>query len=111
MLFPGKLKQKWEGICLECGQCCCEKVSGRLIAKQKRRISGTMSVNRRYFIDYSRPCSFLDIENGRCLVYEKRFKQCRSCIPMTIFHALFAGYLPENCGYVRKFRFWRKIRS
>jgi len=29
---------------------------------------------------------------------------------MTVFHALFASYLPDDCGYVKVFRFWRRRR-
>lgn len=107
MIFK-KLKNSWDSICLGCGQCCCEKVPARLIKKKARRIPGVVSVNNKFYIDYSRPCSFLDIETGDCLVYNQRFKVCKNCVPMTIFHALFADYLPDDCAYVRKFRFWRK---
>jgi uncharacterized cysteine cluster protein YcgN (CxxCxxCC family) len=82
-----------------------------LLEKNKRRVPGTFSVNKQFFIDYNRPCSYLDVETGGCLVYEERFRTCRSCIPMTVFHALFADYLPGNCGYVLKFRPWIKRRS
>ena len=102
------MKTAWDAICLECGQCCCEKVLSKIIKSKNRRVPGVVSINRRYFIDFSRPCAYLDIESGSCLVYSARFRTCSSCIPMTIFHALFADYLPDDCAYVKKFRFWRK---
>ncbi|MBI9109078.1 MAG: YkgJ family cysteine cluster protein [Spirochaetales bacterium] len=100
------VKKWWDSICLECGQCCCEKYPYKRTKKETRRIPGSLSVNRRFFIDFTRPCSYLDIEEGRCMVYENRFTVFNICIPMTIFHALFADYLPPDCGYVKKFRFW-----
>ncbi|MDC7126875.1 MAG: YkgJ family cysteine cluster protein [Spirochaetales bacterium] len=103
-----KVKIWWESICLGCGQCCCEKIPVKLLRKSKRRRAGNLAVNRRYVIDFSSPCCYLDIERGDCLIYEQRFKVCKSCVPMTIFHAFFADYLPPDCGYVKKFRFWRK---
>ncbi|MDC7225282.1 MAG: YkgJ family cysteine cluster protein [Spirochaetales bacterium] len=107
-MFFRKLREEWDAICLGCGKCCCEKIPFKYIENRPRRVPGVKAVNKRYFIDYSSPCSYLDIETGNCLVYEKRFRVCRSCLPMTIFHALFADYLPEDCAYVQKFRFWRK---
>ena len=105
-MIGGRLKNWWDSICVECGQCCCEKYPYKRIAVKRRRVPGVRSVNGYFFIDYSSPCSYLEIEHGRCMVYEDRFKTCSSCIPMTIFHALFAGYLSADCAYVRKFRPW-----
>ena len=85
----GRLKGWWESICLECGQCCCEKYPYRLARNSKRRLPGVRAVSRRYFIDYRSPCRYLEIERGRCMVYEKRFRECENCIPMTIFSCPF----------------------
>jgi len=105
------VRRRWDSICLECGQCCCEKYPNKLVKKAGRRVFGSLSANNRFFIDFSRPCSYLDIETGGCMVYESRFKDCRTCVPMTIFHAVFADYLPADCGYVKKFRPWLRRRK
>ncbi|MCP5514422.1 MAG: hypothetical protein H7A26_03035 [Spirochaetales bacterium] len=78
----------WENLCNKCGICCLKKkvIDGNCI------------------IDKNSPCQYLDIESNRCLVYEKRFILCRECRKMTIFHALFSSYLPDDCGYVVFFR-------
>ena len=107
MLFRN-LRAGWDSICLGCGKCCCEKIPYKYVRNKPRRIPGMPALNNRYFIDYSRPCPYLDIETGDCLVYETRFKTCRSCLPLTIIHALFADYLPDDCAYVKKFRFWKR---
>ena len=83
----------WEGLCKRCGLCCYEK---------RRGPAG-------YIIDLSRPCFYLDPVSRLCTVYERRFEVCRQCRKMTIAHALFTSYLPESCGYVQKFRIWRRF--
>jgi len=86
------LKARWEALCRRCGACCHEKrwVAGRLV------------------VDYGSPCRHLDEQTRLCRVYDIRFRACRECRRMTIFHALFSPYLPESCGYVRAFRRWRR---
>jgi uncharacterized cysteine cluster protein YcgN (CxxCxxCC family) len=81
----GPLLRWWEGICLECGRCCHEK----------EYISGTLY----YYQD--RPCHFLDKNTRKCTVYKDRFRLMRGCRRMTLFRAMFAGWLPEECGYVQ----------
>jgi uncharacterized protein len=86
---------RWEAVCTQCGRCCYEKewVRGRIIT------------------NYRAPCRFLDESSRLCTVYPERFRRCSECRKMTIFHALFVSYLPEQCGYVRRFRFWRRGRG
>jgi uncharacterized cysteine cluster protein YcgN (CxxCxxCC family) len=50
------------------------------------------------------PCRFLDESTRMCTVYERRFQACGECRKMTIFHVLFTTWLPETCGYVRRYR-------
>jgi uncharacterized protein len=90
----GGLRARWEGLCRRCGVCCYEK---------RYRLG-------RPVIDWNAPCGWLDRGTRRCTVYAERFSRCRECRSMTIFHALFASYLPDDCGYVRAFRFWRRRR-
>lgn len=80
---------EWESICNNCGACCYEKIEGD---------SGTI------YIDFDKPCFYLDTYNNCCTVYKKRFRKCRQCSRLGIRHALFARWLPPDCGYVRKFR-------
>lgn len=82
-------RQRWEELCNRCGACCYEK-----------RESGLF----RLYTDYTSPCRFLDRKTKQCAVYEIRFTACDDCRKMTVFHALFAAYLPETCGYVRYYR-------
>jgi uncharacterized cysteine cluster protein YcgN (CxxCxxCC family) len=81
-------RARWDAICRKCGSCCYEK---------DRR-------NGAIVTDWRAPCRFLEESTRLCMVYEKRFRACPECKKMTIVHALFAPYLPETCGYVRKFR-------
>jgi uncharacterized protein len=55
-------------------------------------------------VNQGSPCGFLDAATRRCKVYEHRFRACPDCKRMTLYHALFTPWLPENCGYVRAFR-------
>jgi uncharacterized cysteine cluster protein YcgN (CxxCxxCC family) len=85
-------RERWEALCRRCGHCCYQK-----------EIRGG-----RVLIDYDSPCMYLDESSGLCTVYETRFSRCGDCRRMTVFHAIFASYLPADCGYVRRFRPWRK---
>jgi len=86
-------KEKWEALCKHCGSCCYKK-----------------EVYENHLItDSNEPCKYFNTDINICIVYENRFKICRECRKMTIFHALFSSYLPDTCGYVEKFRFWRKL--
>ena len=84
----------WEAVCNRCGLCCYEKEwrRGRIVT------------------NHDSPCRFLDQGTRMCTVYEQRFRRCAECCKMTLFHALFVSYLPEECGYVTRFRFWRRWR-
>lgn len=86
-----RARRSWEDTCSRCGICCYEKgyVGGRI------------------YINMRAPCRYLDTETRLCTVYEKRFKVCKDCIKVNIFHALFSGQMPENCGYVLRYRKWR----
>jgi len=79
---------RWESLCARCGLCCYQKeIRGR-----------TVITNWRV------PCRFLDESTKKCTVYESRFEACADCRKMTLSHALFTTWLPESCGYVRKYR-------
>ncbi|MBI9100217.1 MAG: hypothetical protein JEY91_17175 [Spirochaetaceae bacterium] len=80
---------EWEDICHNCGACCYEK------SEEK---NGTI------IIDFDSPCSYLDTYNHCCTIYTDRFKKCKQCSRLGIWHALYARWLPPDCGYVRKFR-------
>jgi uncharacterized protein len=81
-------RARWESLCRRCGMCCYEK-----------DITGFKVVT-----NYRRPCAHLDISTRLCTVYEKRFAVCPQCRGMTLRHAMFVRWLPESCGYVRRYR-------
>jgi hypothetical protein len=93
MIRRGRLR--WEENCRRCGQCCFEKDNR----------AGVVVIN------FRAPCRFLDESTRLCTVYENRFTMCRDCHKMTILHALFVSYLPESCGYVRRYRRWTGARA
>ena len=85
----------WEKICNNCGKCCYEKeFNGDII-----------------FVNINTTCENLELCSNRCNIYMDRFKLNKDCRKVTIFTALFNPYLPGDCGYVQKFRFWRKKRN
>jgi hypothetical protein len=81
-------RKKWDAICKRCGLCC----------YQKEFRSGRMTINT------SRPCAYLVVETGLCMVYEKRFKVCPDCKKVTLFRAMFSSLLPAECAYVNRYR-------
>ena len=86
------VREWWDDICTQCGACCYrrDRVAGELVVKKDQ------------------PCRFLDTEHNLCTTYDTRFKECAECRQVTLVHALFSRYLPDDCGYVEKFRFWRR---
>lgn len=59
----------------------------------------------------NRPCEYLDCKSGKCSVYRKRFEINSHCRKVNVYHAMFNPYLPSNCGYVRKLRFWLRRKD
>lgn len=80
---------EWDSLCHGCGACCYEKEEGE---------------DSVIFIDFDKPCPYLDVDSKLCTVYENRFKVCKECTRLGAWHALFARWLPPDCGYVKKFR-------
>ncbi len=87
-----KRKKNWEGICNKCGLCC----YNRDIVKGKLEIKNYQ------------PCENINIATNLCLIYKDRFKICKECRKVTMFHVLFSRYMPETCGYVQKYRYKKK---
>lgn len=85
---------RWEALCHQCGKCCYEK---------------DYAYGTRLFINYAKPCELLDEETNLCRDYDHRFEKCPQCKKMTLGRALFAPYLPADCGYVVAFRRWRRF--
>jgi hypothetical protein len=56
------------------------------------------------FIDFSRPCRYLDTATGLCTVYNRRFELNPDCRKVTILNAKFDRLMPPSCGYVRAHR-------
>ena len=92
-------QQYWDSICEKCGLCCYEKHNRFIKTSHKKE----PSVSSRYYVDMDEPCPYLDQQTNLCTVYERRFEVCRECGKLSFFRAVFAGYLPENCAYVKKF--------
>jgi uncharacterized cysteine cluster protein YcgN (CxxCxxCC family) len=88
-------KRRWESLCKKCGICCYGKDS-RLL---------------RTTIYLSKPCEHFDKRTNLCRVYENRFKVCRYCAKVRLYHALFSRCLPDTCGYVERYRRWRLVRG
>ncbi len=83
----------WEDLCHKCGKCCYVRYRGP---------------TGKVHVCYDRPCEYLDTKNKICRVYDKRFEKCDHCGKIYIWTALFHPTLPEDCGYVETFRFWKK---
>jgi len=99
------MSRYWDSICRRCGLCCFEKHHTFRKSPGGKTVP---SASDRFYIDLDEPCAFLDTKSRLCSVYENRFKVCRDCGRLTVFHALFAGYLPRDCAYVEKFQKWRR---
>lgn len=80
---------EWDSICKGCGACCYQK---------NETDEGVI------YIDFNSPCTYLDTYTNQCTVYENRFKICKDCSRLGARHALFARWLPPDCGYVETFR-------
>ena len=89
------LWQRWDDLCTQCGACC----------YQRDRSGGQLIIHEQS------PCRFLDIQSQLCTVYDTRLQTCAECKRVTIFHALFSRYLPDDCGYVERFRKWRRLST
>ena len=84
-------REEWDSLCIQCGLCC----------YRKEYRHGRMMIN------LNRPCNYLDVESRLCMVYENRFKICSDCRKVTLYHAFFSSLMPEECGYVQKYRKWK----
>lgn len=90
-----RVKLWWESLCNGCGLCCYEKeFNGDII-----------------FVNFEKPCEFLNCETNMCSIYCDRFKKNSDCRKLNLFEALFNPYLPGSCGYVKKIRFWKRRRN
>ncbi|MCD7828717.1 MAG: hypothetical protein LUG85_09330 [Clostridiales bacterium] len=89
-------RKDWDTLCNCCGKCC-----------YVRDVQPDGSV----FVDYDRPCEYLDTETNLCTVYDERFRKCDHCGKITIFTALFNPTLPKDCPYVRTFRLWEEKKE
>ncbi|TFH06194.1 MAG: hypothetical protein E4H09_00755 [Spirochaetales bacterium] len=82
----------WERLCVQCGLCCYER----------QEVAGGVKVM------LNRPCPHLNIDKGKCTVYERRFKVGALCRKVNLFHALFGRRMPLTCGYVQRYRPWMR---
>ncbi|AAP96106.1 hypothetical protein A6046_08010 [[Haemophilus] ducreyi] len=77
---------EWEALCDGCGKCCYRKY---LYGKGKRE--------RLYYTSIA--CNLLDINNGRCMNYAKRFKLEADCTKLTKKNLADFSWLPKTCAY------------
>jgi uncharacterized cysteine cluster protein YcgN (CxxCxxCC family) len=91
----GSRRERWESLCKRCGICCYEKDAGFF----------------RTVIHLSKPCEYFDKKTNLCTVYNTRFKTCRWCAKVSLWHALFSRCLPDTCGYVEHYAKWRLVRG
>jgi hypothetical protein len=87
--YVRRRRARWESLCTKCGLCC----------YHRRRLNGGG-----VFIDFSRPCRYLDPATGLCTVYNRRFELNPDCRKVTILNAKFDRLMPPSCGYVRAHR-------
>ncbi len=78
--------EEWESLCDHCGLCCLQKVEDEHTGEIK--VVGLS-------------CEYLDIEAGRCLVYEDRQRANPDCILLTADTIKHKKWLPETCAYRR----------
>lgn len=78
-------KPSWESKCHCCGLCCHEKA-----------IYG-----RELVIDLDSWCEHFDPVSRQCKIYYERFAQSNRCRKVSVWKAMFASYLPSECGYVQ----------
>ncbi len=80
-------------ICRRCTICCYEKV-----------IAEDGSV-----VYTDRPCGYLDLDSGLCIVYDFRTQAKEECVRITK-RVIELGALPEGCPYVKHRRGYRAPR-
>ena len=88
-------RDRWESLCRKCGVCCYAKEGGVLHT----------------VIHMNKPCEYFDKRTKLCKIYEERFRICRYCGKVRLYHALFSRCLPDTCGYVEHYRRWRLVRG
>ncbi|MFA6689151.1 MAG: hypothetical protein ACOX6K_06525 [Sphaerochaetaceae bacterium] len=75
----------WEAKCRYCGLCCHEKAL----------------FGRQLVIDLDSWCEYFDPVTKSCRIYHERFAQSNRCRKVSVWKAMFASYLPPDCGYVQ----------
>ncbi len=72
-----------EDLCVRCTICCYQK-----ILKDEGSVVYT-----------DRPCEYLDLDSGLCIVYESRTSMKENCVEITQ-DVVRLGALPRGCPYV-----------
>ncbi len=83
----------WEKRCRRCGLCCYEKTI----------------IGNEVVYDLDSWCEHFDPETKSCRIYASRLTEQVRCRRVTRFKAMFAAYLPPECGYV-KWAISRRLR-
>jgi uncharacterized cysteine cluster protein YcgN (CxxCxxCC family) len=84
--FETMTMEEWEALCDRCGLCCLQKLEDPETGKFK-------------YIGIA--CDFLDIEQGKCLVYENRHFANPDCFELTRDNIRQVDWLPATCAYRR----------
>ncbi|NOY53926.1 MAG: hypothetical protein GXP58_09965 [Deltaproteobacteria bacterium] len=77
-------------LCARCTICCYYK---------KLRDDGTV-------VYTDRPCEYLDLDSGLCIIYENRTKMKEDCVRITR-RVIGMGALPSGCPYVAREKNYR----
>ncbi len=76
--------EEWEALCDGCGICCLFKVEDE--------DTGAVQLT-------NVACRYLDLDHGRCQLYEVRGSAMPSCIKLTPSKVEKLKWLPETCAY------------
>jgi len=93
--------EEWESLCDGCGRCCLRKLEDRNTGKV-------------YYTDVA--CRLLDIEDCRCISYQKRTLQNSECLVLNSTTAKQIHWLPTTCAYRlladgRELKWWHPLVS
>ncbi len=94
-------QEEWESLCDVCGRCCLRKLEDRNTGKV-------------YYTNVA--CRLLDIEDCRCISYQKRMLQNSECLVLTPTTAKQIHWLPTTCAYRlladgRELKWWHPLVS
>lgn len=81
--------EEWEALCDRCGQCCLHRLNDPSSGK---------TLTTRVI------CQLFDIQAGQCGDYAERHKTVPDCFKLTPDNVGECWWLPETCGYRRRWK-------